>query len=73
MATGTTDRFYLPIIYLVKRYGSLNASAKALKISQQRISHWNKMKSIPDPWKVKLHNKYQIPYKSFFEQLDAAK
>jgi len=65
------DRFYLPILYVVKRHGSLNASAKALKISQQRICHWNKQKSIPDAWKVILHKKYAIPYKSFFEQLEA--
>jgi len=67
------DRFYLPLIYLVKRYGSLNGACKALKISHQRISHWNKQKSIPDAWKVLLHKKYQIPYKSFFEQLDGHK
>ena len=73
MTTGTTDRFYLPLIYLVKRYGSLMGACKALKISHQRISHWNKQKSIPDAWKVLLHKKYQIPYKSFFEQLDEAK
>lgn len=64
------DRFYLPLIYLVKRYGSLNASAKALGISQQRLFHWNKSKVIPDEWKVKLHKKYAIPYKSFFTQLE---
>ena len=64
------DKYYLPIIYLVKRYGSLMGACKALKISHQRISHWNKQKSIPDAWKVLLHKKYQIPYKSFFEQLE---
>ena len=64
------DKYYLPIIYLVKRYGSLMGACKALKISHQRISHWNKQKSIPDAWKVLLHKKYQIPYKKFFEQLE---
>jgi hypothetical protein len=64
------DRFYLPLIYLVKKHGSLNASAQALGISQQRLFHWNKMKVIPDEWKVKLHKKYAIPYKSFFTQLE---
>jgi molybdenum-dependent DNA-binding transcriptional regulator ModE len=68
--TGTTDRFYIPLIYLVKKHGSLNASAKALGISQQRIFHWNKMKVIPDEWKIVLHKKYAVPYKSFFIQLE---
>ena len=27
MTTGTTDRFYLPLIYLVKRYGQMRRSA----------------------------------------------
>jgi hypothetical protein len=62
------DRFYLPLIYLVKRHGSLNASAKALGVSQQRLFHWNKSKVIPDEWKVILHKKYAVPYKKFFEQ-----
>jgi len=64
------DRFYIPLIYLVKKHGSLNASAKALGISQQRICHWNKMKVIPDFWKIQLHKKYGVPYKSFFTQLE---
>jgi hypothetical protein len=64
------DRFYEPLIYLVKKHGSLNASAKALGISQQRLFHWNKTKGIPDDWKVKLHKKYLIPYKAFFTQLE---
>jgi hypothetical protein len=64
------DRFYIPLIYLVKKHGSLNASAKALGISQQRLFHWNKSRVIPDEWKVKLHKKYQVPYKSFFTQLE---
>ena len=64
------DRFYLPLIYVVKKHGSLNASAKALGISQQRIFHWNKMKVIPDEWKIVLHKKYQVPYKHFFTQLE---
>jgi hypothetical protein len=55
---------------VVKKHGSLNGACKALKISHQRISHWNKQKSIPDAWKVILHKKYQVPYKSFFEQLE---
>jgi len=55
---------------LVKKHGSLNASAKALGISQQRIFHWNKMKVIPDEWKITLHKKYGVPYKSFFTQLE---
>jgi hypothetical protein len=67
---STNDRFYIPLIYLVKRHGSLNASAKALGISQQRLFHWNKMKVIPDDWKIVLHKKYQVPYKSFFTQLE---
>lgn len=62
------DRFYTPLLYVVKKHGSLNASAQALGISQQRIFHWNKVKAIPDEWKVKLHKKYGVPYKSFFEQ-----
>ena len=70
METGTADRFYIPLIYLVKKHGSLNASAKALGISQQRICHWNKMKVIPDFWKIQLHKKYGVPYKKFFEQLE---
>jgi len=56
------------LLYVVKKHGSLNASAQALGISQQRIFHWNKVKAIPDEWKVKLHKKYGVPYKSFFEQ-----
>ena len=68
--TGTTDRFYLPLIYVVKKHGSLNASAKALGVSQQRLFHWNKTKGIPDEWKVKLHKKYGVPYKFFFTQLE---
>jgi molybdenum-dependent DNA-binding transcriptional regulator ModE len=66
--TNTKDRFYLPLIYVVKKHGSLNASAKALGISQQRIFHWNKMKVIPDEYKIVLHKKYGVPYKKFFEQ-----
>jgi len=72
--TSTTrsidDRFYSPLIYLVKKHGSLNASAQALGISQQRLFHWNKMKVIPDDWKIVLHKKYGVPYKKFFEQLE---
>jgi len=64
------DRFYSPLIYLVKKHGSLNASAQALGISQQRLFHWNKMKVIPDEWKIVLHKKYGVPYKKFFEQLE---
>jgi hypothetical protein len=67
---STKDRFYIPLIYLVKRHGSLNASAKALGISQQRLFHWNKTKGIPDDWKIVLHKKYLIPYKAFFSQLE---
>ena len=64
------DRFYEPLLYVVRKHGSLNASAKALGISQQRIFHWNKMKVIPDFWKIHLHKKYGVPYKKFFEQLE---
>jgi hypothetical protein len=66
----TNDRFYIPLIYLVKRHGSLNASALALGISQQRMWHWNVKKSIPDEWKIVLHKKYGVPYKYFFTQLE---
>jgi hypothetical protein len=66
----TTDRFYKPLLYLVKKHGSLYSSCQALGISHQRISHWNHKKSIPDKWKVVLHKKYGVPYKSFFEQLE---
>jgi phage antirepressor YoqD-like protein len=68
--SGKDDKYYLPIIYLVKRHGSINSAAKALKVSQQRLFHWNKMKSIPDEWKMILHRKYEVPYKKFFEQLE---
>jgi hypothetical protein len=65
-----SDKYYLPIIYLVKRHGSINSAAKALKISQQKLFYWNKQKHIPDEWKVILHKKYEVPYKKFFEQLE---
>lgn len=64
------DKFYTPLIYVVKKHGSLFSACKALGISHQRIGHWNKKKSIPDEWKVVLHQKYGIPYKKFFEQLE---
>lgn len=64
------DRFYKPLLYVVKKHGSLNGACHALGISHQLISYWNKNKSIPDTWKVLLHKKYAVPYKSFFEQLE---
>ena len=73
MSEGTPrsgDKYYLPIIYLVKRYGSINHAAEKMGISQQKLFYWNKKKSIPDEWKIKLHQKYEIPYKSFFTQLE---
>lgn len=70
MTVNTTDRFYTPLLYVVKKHGSLAGACKALGISHQRISHWNKHKSIPDAWKVVLHQKYDVPYKRFFEQLE---
>jgi phage antirepressor YoqD-like protein len=68
--SGIEDKYYLPIIYLVKRHGSINSAAKSLKISQQKLFYWNKQKHIPDEWKVILHKKYEIPYKKYFEQLE---
>jgi len=62
MTLPISDRFYLPLLYVVKKHGSLNGACKALGISHQRISHWIKNKSIPDVWKVKLHKKFEIPY-----------
>lgn len=70
MTITTSDRFYTPLLYVVKKHGSLNGACKALGISHQRISHWNAKKSIPDKWKVILHKKYEVPYKKFFEQLE---
>lgn len=71
MTIKTTDRFYKPLLYVVKKHGSLNSACTSLGISHQLISYWNAKKSIPDKWKVVLHKKYGVPYKSFFEQLEA--
>ena len=62
--------YYLPIIYMVKRHGSILSVAKALKVSHQLIGYWNRTRTIPDYWKVYLHKRYGIPYKAFFAQLD---
>lgn len=64
------DKFYTPLIYVAKKHGSLLQCCKALGISHQLISYWNREKSIPDKWKVVLHKKYGVPYKAFFEQLE---
>jgi molybdenum-dependent DNA-binding transcriptional regulator ModE len=71
MSDRIADRFYTPLLYVVKKHGSLAGACRALGISHQRISHWNAKKSIPDAWKVVLHQKYDIPYKKFFEQLES--
>ena len=64
------DKYYRPLLYLVKEHGSLLQSCRALDISHQRLSHWNKKKAIPDEWKVYLHKRYKVPYSAFFEQLE---
>ena len=64
------DKYYLPIIYLVKKHGSINGAAKALGVSQQKLFYWNKNKIVPDDWKIRLHKEYQIPYARFFDQLE---
>ena len=61
--------FYLPLIYVVKKHGSMSSAAKYLKVSHQLLSYWNVKKMIPDGYKVLLHEKYGVPYKLFFEQL----
>ena len=63
--------YYKPLIYLVKRYGSLYATAKHLGVSHQLIRHWNRNRAIPDKWKKLMHDKYRVPYKCFFQQIDA--
>lgn len=66
----TSDKYYTPLLYVIKKHGSLLQSCQALGISHQLISYWNRNKSIPDKWKVVLHTKYGVPYKVFFEQLE---
>ena len=64
------SKYYKPIIYLVKRHGSLLGAAKALGVSHQLIFYWNRNRSMPDRWKVLLHKKYRVPYKYFFTDLE---
>lgn len=65
-----TERFYKPIIYLVKRHGSMKRAAKCLGVSHQLLFYWNRKKTMPDLWKVYLHKKYRVPYKYFFTHLE---
>jgi len=63
--------YYKPIIYMVKRFGSLTNVAKHLGISYALIGYWNKKRYIPDAYKKLMHDKYRVPYKAFFQQIDA--
>ena len=56
---------------MVKRLGSLSNVARHLGVDRALVAHWNRERSIPDKWKKLMHDNYRVPYKSFFEQIDA--